>query len=109
MWLRLKSHRPGESRRLQSRLRENLGRLRRFLTVHHEHVVTIERAYGRRFFAPLDFEKWALPRPVPIVRIAQFRVFLMKGTSLRPCTTASLCITTEMSWSPMEGISSRMR
>ena len=44
--------------------------------------------------APRRLVKRALPRPVPIVSTPQCSTSVMRGTSLRPCTTASLCITT---------------
>ncbi len=40
------------------------------------------------------FVKLAFPSPVPMVRTAHRRSSLTKGSSLRPCTTASLCIIT---------------
>src|SRR5437588_2809187 len=50
--------------------------------------------------------KRALPRPVPMVSTPQRLTSPMNGISLRPCTTASLCIRIETSWSPIEGIAS---
>src|SRR5215813_15285330 len=41
--------------------------------------------------------KRALPSPVPIVSTPQWVRCLTLGSSLRPCTTASLCITTTVS------------
>jgi hypothetical protein len=41
--------------------------------------------------------KRALPRPVPIVNMAHDSTSRMNGASLRPCTTASLCIRTVVS------------
>src|SRR5262245_4555143 len=50
--------------------------------------------------------KHALPRPVPIVSTPQGVASRMNGTSLKPCTTASLCRRVTVSCSPMVGIAS---
>src|SRR5581483_2321202 len=52
--------------------------------------------------------KRAFPSPVPIVRTPHRVTSCMNGSSLRPCTTASLCIRTAVGWSPIDGIASRM-
>ena len=50
--------------------------------------------------------KRALPRPVPIVSTPQrCRHPASTGSSLRPCTTASLWMTITVSWPSMSGIS----
>ena len=41
--------------------------------------------------------KRALPSPVPIVSTPQCSTSRMNGTSLSPCTTASLCMTINVS------------
>src|SRR5687768_14439485 len=46
----------------------------------------------------LRMVKRALPRPVPIVSTPQRLKSCMNGTSLRPCATPSLCISTTVSW-----------
>ena len=48
----------------------------------------------------------ALPSPVPMVNTAQVSTSCMNGASLKPCTTASLCIRIVVSWSPIRGIAS---
>src|SRR5213083_492108 len=61
------------------------------------------------FFSPLPFRrlvKRALPSPVPIVSTPQCATSCMNGTSLNPCTTASLCISTVVRCSPILGIAS---
>src|SRR5262249_51875279 len=46
----------------------------------------------------------ALPRPVLMVRIHQYFTSCMNGTSLKPCTTASLCISATVSCLPILGM-----
>src|SRR6185295_9465215 len=48
-------------------------------------------------FSARRLVKRALPRPVPIVMTPQRSTSCMAGSSLRPCTTASLCMTTTVS------------
>ena len=54
---------------------------------------------GRRlgYSATFRLVKRALPSPVPMVSTPQWLTSVMCGNSLRPCTTASLCITTTVS------------
>ena len=58
---------------------------------------------------PRRLVKRALPSPVPIVSTPQCFTSCMNGTSLRPCTTASLCIRIVTSWSSIDGIASARR
>jgi hypothetical protein len=44
--------------------------------------------------------KLTLPSPVPMVSTPQCFTSRMKGSSLRPCTTASLCISTSIGSAP---------
>src|SRR5579871_2241631 len=50
--------------------------------------------------------KRALPSPVPMVSTPQLSTSCMNGISARPCTTASLCISTAVSWLPILGMAS---
>ena len=57
-------------------------------------------AFFSSFSLPLSFlrlVKRALPRPVPMVSTPHRSTSCMKGTSERPCTTPSLCISTAVS------------
>lgn len=47
-------------------------------------------------FIPSRLVKWALPNPVPMVSTAHLETSSMKGICDKPCTTASLCIITNV-------------
>ncbi len=63
---------------------------------------------SRPYFVELILVKRALPSPVPIVRTPQCSTSVIHGVSLRPWTTASLCIITTVALLPIVGIRSRM-
>src|SRR5262249_27834580 len=64
---------------------------------------------GLRFDSSARLVKRALPRPVPIVSTPQCFTSCMRGVSLRPCSTASLCTTTVVRLPSISGIASALR
>src|SRR4029077_1545217 len=55
------------------------------------------------------FVKRAFPSPVPMVITPQCSTSVIKGASLKPCTTASLCIKTDTSCPLMVGMAALTR
>src|SRR5215216_2761526 len=106
-------HRPGaaQERRRLLRREELRGARRRD---REEPRLRGEDGLRRRplYFAASSFSaarlvKRALPRPVPMVSTPQRATSCIAGTSERPCTTASLCMTTMVSCPPISGTARR--
>src|SRR4029079_13520578 len=67
---------------------------------------SMRQVSNRGRYSSLRLVKRALPRPVPMVSTPHRSTAVMKGGSLRPCTTASLCMMIAVSSSPILGIAS---